>query len=63
MEIFLVGSEWQEQVDPTTPAPGRVRLYAKAKKMYIKDSDGTVTDLAQSGGGAGASKSFGFFAS
>lgn len=64
MEIILEGGlEIQEQVDPVTPAAGFLRVYAKAKKLYQKDSDGVVTDLAQAGGGGGGGDSFAFFMS
>ena len=38
---------------PASPAAGAVRLYAKNKKMYQVDEDGTETDLTA--GGAGGS--------
>jgi hypothetical protein len=64
-EVILDTQEWVEQAgDPSTPAAGRLMLYAKSKKFYQKDSDGMVTDLAQAGGGAGGgSNSFTFFMS
>lgn len=43
--------------DPATPGAGTVKVYAKTdKKVYSKNSDGTVVDLgASSGGGSGGS--------
>lgn len=48
------GLELDEMSAPSTPATGKVRIYAKTDgKLYIKDDAGTETDLAQSGGGGG----------
>jgi hypothetical protein len=41
---------------PSTPASGKVAVYAKSDgKLYIKDDAGTETDLAGSGSGIGGS--------
>lgn len=43
-----------EMAAPSTPASGKVAVYAKADgKLYIKDDAGAETDLAQAGGGGG----------
>lgn len=50
-----------EMAAPSTPASGKVAVYAKSDgKLYIKDDTGTETDLTDAGGGgtpAGASGS------
>lgn len=45
-----------ENASPSTPASGKVAVYAKADgKLYIKDDAGTETDLTASGSGIGGS--------
>lgn len=46
--------ELTEIAAPSTPATGKVAVYAKTNgKLYIKDATGTETDLTTGGGGGG----------